>query len=281
MIKKINSRMIGAIKAMTTPLVLVSVLSSPLTNAYADQEQRTCSSIVATGNPEYPPFLWHAEQGNELHGALANLMGEISERINIPIETVYVGPWSRSQQEVRSGRVDLMAGAFYTSERADYMEYFSPAMMFTKSVVWQSNAAPFEYQGWNDLVGRWGVTVINNSFGQEFDTFAKQHLNVLTVASLEQALSMLGAGRADYVLYERNPGVAYVQKLGLEGVRYVEPAISGEGLFLTISKMSPCNSPEIKGKIADALRDLVAEGEPQVVLINALEEWRSNTFPSP
>lgn len=264
------------------PLVLISALCSSLTYTHADQERHACTSIVATGNPEYPPFLWRAEQGNELHGALANLMTKLSERIDIPIETVYVGPWSRSQQEVRSGRVDLMAGAFYTSERADYMEYFSPAMMFTKSVVWQSNVAPFEYQGWNDLVGRWGVTVINNSFGQEFDTFAKQHLNVLTVASLEQALSMLGAGRADYVMYERNPGVAYVQKLGLEGVRYVEPAISGEGLFLTISKMSSCNNPEIKSKIASALRDLAAEGEPQAALIEALEEWRSNnTTPPP
>lgn len=273
---RIHSKIMGAIKAVAVPVVVLGALGNPFSYANAAQEQQ-CTSLSATGNPEYPPFLWQTEQGNTLHGAVANLMAKLSDKIGIPIETIYVGPWSRSQQEVRSGRVDLMAGAFYTSERADYMEYFAPAMMFTKSVVWQSNTAPFEYHNWNDLVGRWGVTVINNSFGQEFDSFAKQNLNLLNVASLEQALSMLGAGRADYVLYERSPGVAYVQKLGLEEVRYVDPSVSSEGLFLTISKMSPCNTPEIKQNIAVALRDLVAEGESQAALITALAEWRETS----
>ncbi|WP_197464637.1 substrate-binding periplasmic protein [Marinomonas aquimarina] len=259
----------------TAPLMILGAALSPFSYAHANANQeQSCTSLSATGNPEYPPFLWQSEQGNQLHGAVANLMDKLGDKIGIPIETIYVGPWSRSQQEVRSGRVDLMAGAFYTSERADYMEYFRPAMMYTKSVVWQSSLTPFEYREWDDLVGRWGVTVINNSFGQEFDTFAKQNLNLLNVASLEQALFMLGAGRADYVLYERSPGVAYVQKLGLEDVRYMEPSVSSEGLFLTMSKMSPCNTPEIKQSIATALQDLVSEGESQASLISGLIEWR-------
>lgn len=267
------SKITSAIKVMTAPLIVLGALTNPFAYAYGAEQEQACSSLIATGNPEYPPFLWRSEQGDQLHGAVANLMEKISERIQLPIKTVYVGPWSRSQQEVRSGRVDLMAGAFFTSERAEYMEYFTPAMMFTKSVVWQSSRTPFDYRDWNDLIGRWGVTVINNSFGQEFDAFAKQNLNLLSVASLEQALAMLGAGRADYVLYERSPGVAYVKRLGLEDVRYVEPSVSSEGLFLAISKMSPCNTPEIKQRIALALRDLVAEGAPQAALISALTEW--------
>lgn len=267
----------GTVKTFFTPIVCFSSLWLFASSASA-QEAAACSSLKATGNPEYPPFLWQVEQSNLLHGAVASLMVQLSDRIDIPIETVYVGPWSRSQQEVRSGRVDLMAGAFYTSERADYMEYFAPAMMFTKSVVWQAESAPFNYSVWPDLEGRWGVTVINNSFGQEFDEYAKQKLNLLTVASLEQALSMLEAGRADYVLYEKNPAMAYVQRMGLEGVVLpVDPSVSSEGLFLTISKMSPCNTPEVKSKIATALRELVDEGVPQQVLVDALTEWRNSS----
>jgi len=264
----------GTIKKSLAPALVLGALFGSHAFA-ATEDSASCTSLRATGNPEYPPFLWQVENSSLLHGAVANLMSELSKKIQIPIETVYVGPWSRSQQEVRSGRVDLMAGAFYTSERADYMEYFSPAMMFTKSVVWQSAVAKFHYSSWPDLKGRWGVTVINNSFGQEFDAYAKQNLNLLTVASLEQALSMLGAGRADFVLYEKNPGAAYVQKMGLENVvSAVEPAISSEGLFLTISKESPCNTPELKSKIAIALRELVDESVPQDVLMDALTEWR-------
>jgi polar amino acid transport system substrate-binding protein len=77
------------------------------------------------------------------------------------------------------------------------------------------------------------------------------------------------------VLYEKNPGAAYVQKMGLENVvSAVEPAISSEGLFLTISKESPCNTSELKNKIATALRELVDESVPQDVLVDTLTEWR-------
>ena len=233
-----------------------------------------CVSLSATGNPEYPPFLWQSEAGHHLNGAVSHLLQRLAEKIQIPITTQYVGPWSRSQQEVRSGRVDLMAGAFYTSERADYMEYFSPAMMFTKSVVWQAVDHSFAYHQPDDLVGRWGVTVINNSFGQQFDEYARDNLNLLKVASLEQAFNMLTAGRADYVLYERGPGLAYAEHLGiLEKVNAVEPSISSEGLFLAISKLSPCNTPEFKNRISIALSELVAQGVPQQAMLDGMTDW--------
>lgn len=266
----------GTMKAVVTPLALLGVLINPYSSVAAQEKITSCSSLSATGNPEYPPFLWQKGRAETLHGAIAGLMDKLSEKINIPIKTIYVGPWSRSQQEVRSGRVDLMAGAFYTFERADYMEYFSPAMMFTKSVVWQSNKTEFDFHSWSDLRNRWGVTVINNSFGQEFDDYAKKNLSLLTVAGLEQAFSMLDAGRADYVLYERSPGMAYVQHMDLEyKVKAVEPSIGSEGLFLAMSKQSACNTPEIKHRIATALRELVDEGIPQEMLVSSLGEWSS------
>ncbi|MCO4787209.1 MAG: transporter substrate-binding domain-containing protein [Marinomonas atlantica] len=267
----------STLKTILAPVAFLGLLLNPM-SGFAEENVMRCSAMTATGNPEYPPFLWQQRQTGQLRGAVANLMGRLSEKINIPIKTIYVGPWSRSQQEVRSGRIDLMAGAFYTSERADYMAYFAPAMMFTKSVVWQSSRRKFDYQKWSDLRNNWGVTVINNSFGQDFDDYAKKHLSLLTVASLEQALSMLDAGRADYVLYERSPGVAYVQHMSLKGlVEAVEPAVSSEGLFLAVSKLSPCNTPEIKERIATALRELVDEGVPQDALVSAMSEWASNT----
>lgn len=96
-----------------------------------------CKSLTATGNSEYPPFLWRdTPTSSELHGVNRLIIDELSRRINIPIELIHVGPWSRAQGEVKSGRVDLMAGAFYTNERADYMDYFTPVMLHTTSVVW-------------------------------------------------------------------------------------------------------------------------------------------------
>ncbi|UTW00548.1 transporter substrate-binding domain-containing protein [Marinomonas rhizomae] len=244
-----------------------------------DVPSSLCKSLTASGNSEYPPFLWRdSSNSTALHGVNRLIIDELSRRINIPIKLIHVGPWSRTQSEVKSGRVDLMAGAFYTNERADYMDYFTPVMLHTTSVVWQSRDKPFPFNEKEDLLGKWGVTVINNSFGQDFDQYAQQNLNILAVASLSQALRMLATDRVDYVLYEKNPAHAYAAMLGLSDLIVpVSPYISREGLYLTMSKKSPCNLDSVKHKIAIALQDMKKEGFTGQAALDGMQEWDVRT----
>ncbi|AEF55695.1 substrate-binding periplasmic protein [Marinomonas posidonica] len=235
----------------------------------------SCDELTATGNSEYPPFLWRDKQNSmQLQGANRIIMDELSHRIGVPIRLQHVGPWSRAQSEVKAGRIDLMAGAFYTNNRADYMDYFTPVILYTQSVVWQRKATPFPFQRKEDLQGHWGVTVINNSFGEQFDRYAKDNLNILTVASLAQALKMLATNRVDYVLYEKSPAQAYAGLLGLsDELEAVEPHVSSEGLYLTFSKASACNTPGLRHRIAIALRDMNQEGFMEQALLDGVSTW--------
>jgi polar amino acid transport system substrate-binding protein len=210
----------------------------------------------------------------ELNGVNRFIIDELSQRINIPIKLIHVGPWSRAQTEVKNGRIDLMAGAFYTNERADYMDYFTPVMLHTTSVVWQRKDKMFLFNKKEDLEGKWGVTVINNSFGQEFDQYAQRKLNILAVASLSQALLMLEADRVDYVLYEKNPAYAYATMMDLsETIVPVMPNISSEGLYLTMSKKSSCNDSSIKRRIAIALQEMKQDGFTEKALVDGVQKW--------
>jgi len=239
----------------------------------------TCTTLTATGNSEYPPFLWReTPSSKELRGVNRLIIDEVSRRIGIPIKLIHAGPWSRAQTEVKNGRVDLMAGAFYTNERANYMDYFTPVMLHTTSVVWQRKDKPFPFNKKEDLEGKWGVTVINNSFGQEFDQYAQHNLNILSVASLSQALRMLAADRVDYVLYEKNPAHAYATILGLsDKIVPVSPYISSEGLYLTMSKNSPCSIPSVKHQIALALQNMNNDGFTEKALIDGVQDWGSRS----
>ncbi|WP_235075953.1 substrate-binding periplasmic protein [Marinomonas profundimaris] len=239
----------------------------------------SCDVLTASGNSEYPPFLWREDASSiALHGVNRLIIDELSKRINVPIELIHVGPWSRAQTEVKNGRVDLMAGAFYTNERADYMDYFTPVMLHTTSVVWQRKDKTFAFNRKEDLEGKWGVTVINNSFGQEFDQYAQRNLNILAVASLSQALKMLAADRVDYVLYEKNPAYAYATILDLsDAIVPVLPAISSEGLYLTMSKKSSCNNTDIKRRIAIALQEMKQDGFTEKALIDGVQEWGAHS----
>ncbi|WP_431265443.1 substrate-binding periplasmic protein [Roseateles chitinivorans] len=216
-----------------------------------------CPMLVASGNPQYPPYLWRDPADEQkLLGANADLMQWLAAEIGIPIETRYVGPWGRVQEEMRAGRIDLIAGAFFTLPRTEYMDYFHPAFRETRSVIWTRTAAPVAYKRWSDLAPKQGVTVINNSFGVEFDNYARQSLKISQVASIEQAILMLQRGRADYLIYEDTPAEAYAARNGGPSIQPLMPAIAREGLYLTLAHRSRCNTPELRGRIARAVYKL-------------------------
>lgn len=235
-----------------------------------------CSKMQASGNPEYPPYLWQdPDEPSRLIGASEMIMQQIGERLGLEIELLYRGPWSRVQQEVKVGRTDMIAGAFLTKPRLQYMDYISPAFLTTSSVVWANKSRPFKYQRREDLIDLRGVTVIHNSFGQDFDQFAEDNLVINTVASLEQGFKMLSLGRVDYLLYEKNPAQAYAVKWGvLNGAEALAPVISSEGLYLTLSHKSSCNNGSLRGRLTEIVADLVQDGSVDVALEKGMALWR-------
>ena len=235
-----------------------------------------CERLIATGNPEYPPYLWRDPQNpQQLIGANADLLQHLAKELGVVVDIIYTGPWSRAQDEVRTGRVDLIAGAFLTLPRLGVMDYVHPAFYYTSSVVWVHRGAEFPYAGWEDLRNRTGGSLVNNSFGQQFDAFAKSNLSLEGVSSLTQAFQKLLLGRTDYVLYERYPGQALADSLGIQDdLLVLDPPISSEGLFLTLSHNSACNDAWLRGMLAKKMTEAVASGLPEALLQRNLQRWK-------
>jgi polar amino acid transport system substrate-binding protein len=235
----------------------------------------SCTKLIATGNPEYPPYLWrNTADATSLVGANADLMQLLAKEIGIPIEVRYVGSWARVQEEAKFGRIDLIAGAFFTVPRLDFMDYVYPAFRDTRSALWTRPGLAFNYQKWSDLKGRVGITVINNSFGEDFDRYAKSALKIDTVASLEQAFKMLQLGRADYLIYEEDPGLAYIAKLEIRGLLLAKAAVSNEQLYLTMAHKSPCNTGEIRAAVAKAMYKLARQNVMKKLVSDNIQLWR-------
>lgn len=234
-----------------------------------------CTQLIASGNPQYPPYLWRpSEDDPRLVGANAELMQWLAREIGVPIDTRYVGPWGRVQEEARAGRIDLIAGAFFTLPRTEYMDYFFPAFRETRSVVLTRATSSLNYKRWSDLTGHQGVTVINNSFGVEFDQFARQSLKMTQVATVEQALQMLQRGRVDYFIYEDTPAEAYAARAGGAPIRPLMPAVAHEGLYLTLAHRSRCNTPELRGRLTRALYKLGQERTMNRFIEQGIQLWK-------
>lgn len=256
-------------------LSLCAVALALATSANANE---SCTRLQATGNPEYPPFLWRdPEDETKLIGANADLMQLLSKELGIPVEVRYGGSWARVQEEAKLGRIDLIAGAFYTLPRQDYMDYMYPAFKETRTVIWTRADANLKYRKWSDLVGLQGVTVINNSFGEEFDRYAKESLKISTVPSLEQALRMLEKSRSNYLIYEEDPGMAYAAKLGIGGLKTISPAVTNENLYLTIAHKSPCNTGEMRGRLAKAMYKFSKQNVMTKLVETNIQLWRKQT----
>ncbi|WP_152224521.1 ABC transporter substrate-binding protein [Pseudomonas sp. SCB32] len=235
-----------------------------------------CERLVATGNPEYPPYLWRDPMKPErLIGANADLLEEIGKAIGVDIRVIYTGSWARAQEEARLGRVDLIAGAFLTPARMETMDYVHPAFLTTDSVVWTRKDTSIPFTHWEDLRGLKGGTLVNNSFGAQFDSFAKQQLTLEEVPSLTQAFQKLLLKRSDYVIYEHYPGLAVAATLGMvDDLQPLEPPVSSEGLYLTLSHNSACNDPWLRGQLAKKMTELTAAGVPQRLLQDNLARWK-------
>lgn len=223
--------------------------------------QAECSRLHVSGNPEYPPYLWRSDDNPKLLvGAASLLVDRIAKETGIQMQIEFIGPWGRAQEELAAGRVDILAGAFFTKARAERMDYLYPPFLLTRTSVWVNQRKSFEFNSLADLKGRQGVTVTNNSFGQVFDDYARDNLKIYQVGTLEQGFRMLEDQRVDYIVYEDAPGKAYAMRLKTENIITLERPVSGEYLYFTMSKLSACNKPEVRNKIEAILKRAEDEG---------------------
>ncbi|MCO7521008.1 MULTISPECIES: transporter substrate-binding domain-containing protein [unclassified Pseudomonas] len=235
-----------------------------------------CRQLSATGNPEYPPYLWRDPQNpQQLIGANADLLQHVAKALGLVVNVLYVGPWSRAQEEVNTGRIDLLAGYFRTNARALATDFISPPFLYTSSVAWVRKGEGFTYNDWSDLKGRRGGTLVNNSHGQAFDDYARAQLNLEAVPSASQAFQKLLLGRSDYVLFERYPGLALARTLDKDqALDILDPPISSEGLYLALSRKSGCNVPALREQLARKVAELAAGPLPAQLVEQNLRRWQ-------
>ena len=254
-----------------------------LTHVSVSAAGGACERVVVTGNADYPPLLWASpDDPTRLTGAAVELLEEALKPAGIHVDALHVGSWEQAQQEVRSGRVDMLAGSFLTPERLAEVDYIHPPFMEMPSVIFVRRGEAFAYSGWDDLRGRQGVSLATSSFGAAFDTFADDHLQISTAGSIDQAFDQLLEGRADYLIHQRHQGLALAaQRNVLDRLDILEGSLINEQLYYTLSHHSACNSPLLRGALAQGMYRMVRQGEPRRLLEKYRDIWASQFAPVP
>ncbi len=229
-----------------------------------------CERLVATGNPDHPPFLWRdPADATRLIGAEADLLAELSTRIGVKIELLAAESASTAAKEVSSGRMDLLLGAQPGKAGLTRYDYLYPAYASVPLLVWTREEHAPLFTGLQDLASHQGHVV-----GRRQMPLALRQRLPLTEATPSAARKGLRRGGMDYVVADEVLGRIL---FGAErsGLVALHPPLLRESLHLALSHNSACNDAWLRGQLALQLSELQDSGRFARLLETAGERWRS------
>lgn len=88
-----------------------------------------CERLMAAADRQSPPYLWaDPEHSGKLIGANIDLIKLLGNELKVPIKLLDSGSWFAAQQDVQSGRIDLLFGAFFDVPDQQQFDYLQPAI---------------------------------------------------------------------------------------------------------------------------------------------------------
>ena len=252
----------------------LTVLSALMLAGNAAFAQDECTKITATGHPAYPVIAY--KDDDNIVGAAPTLVETIAKQINVPLESKYTGTWEEAQAAARDGKVDMIFGIYYNDERATYLDYVQPAFTFDDVAIFVVKGKEFPFTGENDLIGKKGVTNQGESYGNEFDAFMKDKLDVARANGIDAAFKDLLDGKADYLIAGYFPGLAEAAKEGnKDKVVALNQALLSQEMFVAFSKKSPCRS--LASKFGEGITELTTNDSYDQILAEAQKAWEAKS----
>jgi polar amino acid transport system substrate-binding protein len=229
-----------------------------------------CAKVTATGHPEYPVIAY--KEGDVIVGAAPMLVEAIAKQLNVPLESKSMGSWADAQGAARDGKADMIFGIYYNDERAKYLDYVQPAFMFDDVAIFVAKGKAFAFKSQDDLIGKKGVTNEGESYGNEFDAFIKDKLDVARTAGIDEAFKVLLSGKADYLVAGYYPGLAEAAKAGVKDeIEVLDQALLTAEMFVAFSKKSPCTA--LAEKFGQAITEMTTDGRFDAMLNDANVKW--------
>jgi polar amino acid transport system substrate-binding protein len=254
--------------------IRLTVLSALMLIGNAAFAQDECTKITATGHPAYPVIAY--KDGDNIVGAAPTLVETIAKQINVPLESKYTGTWEEAQAAARDGKVDMIFGIYYNDERATYLDYVQPAFTFDDVAIFVAKGKEFPFTSEDDLIGKKGVTNQGESYGNEFDAFMKDKLDVARANGIDAAFKDLLDGKADYLIAGYFPGLAEAAKEGnKDKVVALNQALLSQEMFVAFSKKSPCHS--LASKFSEGITELTTNDSYDQILAEAQKAWEAKS----
>ena len=252
------------LKKIVSTLILVIGVSTGSNAAFSSQ------TFVVSGNPYAPPVVW--EEYKKLSGLGPDLVKSIFDDLAIPYSTKVLRNWQIVQEAAKKGEIDMIVSAYRNDQRSEYLNFSIPYLS-EQTVILVEKGKEFHLRAWSALKGKKGVSGIGESYGQEFDSFIAENLDV-SYYTLERAIKTLNLGEADYLIIDLYTALIYASLLqGEDAITILDPPVAIENFHLAIAKDSPLN--DHLEAINQKLKELIEAGVVKQLLVSHFDYWQA------
>jgi len=202
-----------------------------------------CETLKVTGPPTGAPSSWIVN--GVLVGSSIDLARQVLTASGVKkVEFVVFKAWADALNATRTGEVDLILSAGWSSERERFLSFVYPsyASQFLKVIVRKGDE--FAFNSYSDLEGRKGITERGVSFGDtSFGWIVENGLTLERSTSVAGSFDRLLAGDVDYVLAYENAAYSemFTRDLGSR-LKELPTYAFRVDTFFAFSKRSKCTS---------------------------------------
>ncbi|HEY0287388.1 MAG TPA: transporter substrate-binding domain-containing protein [Pseudomonas sp.] len=258
-----------------TTLVLAMFALPSLSSAAGDAAR--CERLIVTGSPDAPPYLWRDPQDpKHLMGANADLIKETAQQMGVKVEFMYAGKRSQALDEVRTGRMDMLADAPLSSAQLESLDFIHPPIAQNEIMVWTHKDQTLPFNALADLHGHLGALSEKTRITPSFEAAIKENLTVERQPNLTQTFEQLLTGKVEYVLAGRYAGMAMAEAFSSAGDLIAQPLpLDRPGFYLALSFNSACNDPWLRGQLAKRMTELATSNRADEAIKRNVELWKA------
>ncbi|NNF45878.1 MAG: transporter substrate-binding domain-containing protein, partial [Desulfofustis sp.] len=196
---------------------------------------------------------------------------EIFTELSLPYSVRVLSDWERVQEAAKKGEIDLIVSAYRNDERNKYLNFSIPYLP-EQTVIVVEKGREFKFSSWDALKGKRGVSGIGESYGQRFDSYRAENLDI-SYYRLERAIETLNLGKADYLIIDLYTALIYARLLhGEDSITILDPPVTTENFHLAVTKDSPLN--DHLEAINEKLEEKIAGGKVNELVLAHFDRWQ-------
>lgn len=248
-------------------LGLIFLLGS-ISGVYAASS--ACDRVIASAHPDYPPYHWR--EGGRIVGASVDLNKLVFGEIGVQFEAIYTGPWKRVLKTAENGDIDFVMSLKKTPQRSTYLLYTEAPAFENPFTVFTLKSKQFPLNTWTDLKGKFGAKNAGDRYGEPFDTYVLNILELSDNFSFLENVNRLLIGRIDYIIHGRFVGKAQFGAIdGGENIVPLDWNVMNGFVHSGFARTSQCK--HLNAQISQRYDELFSDGTAAELLAANISKW--------